>query len=312
MGDLASRINIEINAAAAVTPINLVAMAVLATPRQALAEADLVRQLELYRTLLRDAPYSPLVTITTQSGMQMIRYAEAMGLLERQKHALGDIMRMNAENAVLATYYRNNILHLFAMPSLLACCFVSNAGMSTEDIHRLVRRVYPYISTELFLRWDESEVTQVVDSLLDTFVRLNLLEGNADRSLWLRPASTSLEAIRLSVLAQATIQTLERYYLAIALLLQSGSGTITQESLEERCHLMAQRMSVLYGLNSPEFFDKPLFRDFIGLMRRRNVIQTSGEDRLVFGEPLLAVAADAQRVLSEQIRHSILQVTLGQ
>ncbi len=33
------RINIEINAAAAVTPINLVAMAILATPRQALAES---------------------------------------------------------------------------------------------------------------------------------------------------------------------------------------------------------------------------------------------------------------------------------
>ncbi len=156
--DLAARINTEINAAAAVTPINLVAMAVLATPRQALAESDLTRQLELYQRLLRDAPYSPLVTVTTDSGAGMIRYAEAMGMLERQKHPLGDIMRMNAESAVLATYYRNNILHLFAMPSLLACCFVSNESMSTADIHRLVRRIYPYISSELYLRWDESEV----------------------------------------------------------------------------------------------------------------------------------------------------------
>jgi hypothetical protein len=32
----------------------------------------------------------------------------------------------------------------------------------------------------------------------------------------------------------------------------------------------------------------------------------------LFGEPLLAVGSDAQLVLSEQIRHSILQVTLGQ
>ena len=135
----------EINAAAAVTPINLVATALLATPRQAFAEADLERQLELYQMLLRDAPYSPLVTVTRDSGAEMIRYAEAMGMLERQRHPLGDILRMNAENAVLATYYRNNILHLFAMPSLLACCFISNSSMSTADIHRLVWRVYPYI-----------------------------------------------------------------------------------------------------------------------------------------------------------------------
>ncbi len=311
IGDLAARINIEINAAAAVTPINLVAMAILATPRQALPEVDLVRQVELYQSLLRDAPYGPLVTMPSDSGAQMIRYAEAMGMLERQPHPLGDIMRMNAENAVLATYYRNNILHLFAMPSLLACCFVSNAGMRTADIHRLVWRVYPYIAAELFLRWDEASVGAVADSLLETFARLNLLQANADRSEWQRPASTSLEAIRLSVLAQATIQTIERYYLAIALLLQAGSGAITQEALEQRCHLMAQRMSVLYGLNSPEFFDKSLFRNFIDLLRRRNVIQASEDGRLSFGEPLFAVAADAQLVLSEQIRHSILQVTLG-
>jgi glycerol-3-phosphate O-acyltransferase len=220
-------------------------------------------------------------------------------------------MRMNAENAALATYYRNNILHLFAMPSLLACCFVSNASMRTADIHRLVWRVYPYIAAELFLRWDEASVSGVADSLLETFARLNLLQANDDRSEWQRPASTSLEAIRLSVLAQATIQTIERYYLAIALLLQAGSGSITQEALEQRCHLMAQRMSVLYGLNSPEFFDKSLFRAFIDLLRRRNVIQVSADGRLSFGEPLLGVAADAQLVLSEQIRHSILQVTLG-
>jgi glycerol-3-phosphate O-acyltransferase len=312
ISNLAFRISSEINAAAAVTPVNLVAMAILATPRQALPELDLIRQLELYQRLLRDAPYSPLVTVTADSGRQMVAYVESMGILERQKHPLGDIMRMNAENAVLATYYRNNILHLFAMPSLLACAFVSNTTMRTADIQRLVWRVYPYISAELFLRWDETQVSAVADSLLDTFVQLNLLQANADRSEWQRPPPTSLEAIRLSVLAQATIQTLERYYLAIALLLQAGSGTITHEALEERCHLMAQRMTVLYGLNSPEFVDKSLFRNFIELLRRRNVIQLSEDQRLLFGDPLLGVAADAQLVLSEQIRHSILQVTLGQ
>src|SRR5580692_8844167 len=311
ISELAVRINTEINAAAAVTPINLVAMAILATPRQALPELDLIGQVELYQRLLRESPYSPLVTVTPDSGRQIVAYAEAFGMLERQKHPLGDIMRMNAENAVLATYYRNNILHLFAMPSLLACAFVSNARMHTVDIQRLVWRVYPYISAELFLRWDEAQIAAVADGLLETFAQLNLLQGNADRSEWQRPPPTSLEAIRLSLLAQATIQTLERYYLAIALLLQAGSGAITPEALEERCHLMAQRMTVLYGLNSPEFVDKSLFRNFIDLLIRRNVIQMSEDKKLMFGEPLLGVAADAQVVLSEQIRHSILQVTLG-
>jgi glycerol-3-phosphate O-acyltransferase len=312
IADLAVRIASGINAAAAVTPINLVSMAVLATPRQALLEADLKRQLELYQRLLRDAPYAPLVTVAGDSGEQMIRYAESMGVLERQAHPLGDIMRMTAERAVLATYYRNNILHLFAMPSLLACCFISNARMRTADIQRLVWRVYPYIRAELALRWSEPEIGGVVDSLLEAMARSNLLQANADRSEWQRPSPTSLEAIQLSLLAQATIQTIERYYLVIALLLQAGSGNIGQGALEQRCHLMAQRMSVLYGLNSPEFFDKSLFGGFIDLLCRREVLTIAEDGTIKFGEPLLGVATDAQLVLSEQLRHDILQVTLGQ
>jgi glycerol-3-phosphate O-acyltransferase len=310
--DLATSILVGINAAAAVTPVNLVAMAMLATPHQALPEGALANQLELYQRLLRSAPYAPLVTVTAEGGTAMIYYAQSMGMLDRQKHPLGDIMRMSEEHAVLATYYRNNILHLFAMPSLIACGFISNARLRTVDLQRLVWRVYPYIASELFLRWEETEIGSVVDSLLDVFVELKLLEVNEDRSEWQRPAPTSLEAIRLSLLAQSTIQTLERYYLVVALLLQAGSGAIGREALEERCHLMAQRISVLYGLNSPEFFDKSLFRNFIDLLRRRNVVQTSDNGNLLFGEPLLGVATDAQLILSEQIRHSILQVTLGQ
>jgi glycerol-3-phosphate O-acyltransferase len=312
ISDLAARITSGINAAAAVTPINLVSMAVLATPRQALLEADLKRQLDLYQRLLRDAPYAPLVTVTPDSAEQMTRYAESMGMLERQAHPLGDIMRMTAERAVLATYYRNNILHLFAMPSLLACCFVSNARMRTEDIKRLAWRVYPYIRAELALRWPEEEIGAVTDSLLDALARSDLLRPNEDRSEWQRPSPTSLEAIQLSLLAEATIQTLERYYLVIAVLLRAGSGSITHEALEERCHLMAQRMSILYGLDSPEFFDKSLFRNFIELLGRRHVITTAENGTLAFGEPLLGVAADAQLVLSEQLMHDILQATLGQ
>ena len=311
IGDLSTRIVTGINAAAAVTPIGLVATVVLATARQSMPENSLVDQLELYQRLLREAPYGPLVTVCALSGAAMVHYAEEFGLLERQAHPLGDLLRMNAENAVLATYYRNNILHLFAVPSLLACCFISNTHMRTADIQRLVGRVYPYIAAELFLRWDETEIGGVVAELLDRFVGFGLLATNDDRSEWHRTTAPSPQALRLSLLAQGTIQTIERYYLVIALLLQAGSGHIGPQALEQRCHLMAQRLSILHGMDSPEFFDRSLFRNFIELLIRRNVVQTSSNDALVFGELLLGVAADAQWVLSEQIRHSILQVTLG-
>src|SRR5262245_8985017 len=66
--ELATRIMTSINSAACVTPMNLIALALLATPKQSMLESDLARQLELYASLLRQAPYSSLVWITEADG----------------------------------------------------------------------------------------------------------------------------------------------------------------------------------------------------------------------------------------------------
>lgn len=307
--ELASSIMRHINAAAAVTPINLLAITLLATPRQALPAAELLRQMDLYRELLLGFPYSDRITVTSMPAAEILAYGESMKVVSRQSHSLGDIVRMSDECAVLATYYRNNILHLFAMPSLIACAFVSNAAVRADDIQRLAWRIYPYIAAELFLRWPESELAEVVTGVLVCLEKHGLVQASADRTEWRRPAPDSEQAMQLSLLAQATIQTIERYYLAIALLLNAGSGQISQSALEESCKLTAQRMAMLYGLNSPEFFDRTLFENFIDLLRSRGVIRVGNGGKLEFDEVLMRVAADAQFVLSEQIRHSILQVT---
>jgi glycerol-3-phosphate O-acyltransferase len=309
--ELAQTVMCRINAAAAVTPINLLAMALLATPRQSMLQTDLTSQIDTLLAMLKAVPYAERVTLTGQSAVEIIDYGIALKVITTESHRAGNIVRMSPEHAVLATYYRNNVLHLFALPSLIACCFLSNAAMRTEDVQRLAARIYPYIAAELFLRWSEAEVPEVVAGALASLAALGLLDRSSDGEIWQRPPPTSAAATQLSLLAQSTIQTIERYYLAIALLIRSGSGVMTQKKLEDSCQLMAQRMTMLYGLNSPEFFDASLFESFIDLLRSREVIRTDDTGHLTFDDVLLRVEADAQVVLSEQIRHSILQVTHG-
>jgi glycerol-3-phosphate O-acyltransferase len=307
--EVAAEIMRRINAAAAVTPVNLLSTVLLAAPRQAMLEADLERQLQICIELLKNFPYSPDVSVAATDGASIIRQGEKLGMLERRAHPLGDVLRMDEKNAVLATYYRNNVLHLFAMPSLVACAFLNNEVMRHDDIQRLLWRVYPYVRAELCMRWREEELPGVVDGVLAELARQGLLERSADGSTWRRSTTGSAEAVRLSVLAQATIQTVERYYLAIALLLRSGRSMLTPDALEQRCVAMAQRMSMLYGLAAPEFFDRAMFRDFVDLLRQRGVVRLDGDGKLTYDDALLAVAEDARVVLSEQIRNSILQVT---
>jgi glycerol-3-phosphate O-acyltransferase len=301
----------HINSAASVNPINLLALVLLATPRQSMLESDLTRQIQTMKAVLQAVPYGDRVTVTNLRATEIVDYGVALNSVSRESHRAGDLVRMSPEQAVLATYYRNNILHLFAMPSLIACCFLANAVMSTGDVQRLAGRVYPYVGAELFMRWSDAQLDGVVAAGLDSLAALGLLERADHGRQWRRPAPTSAAAMQLSLLAQATIQTIERYYLAIALLVRAGSGEITQTLLEERCQLMAQRMTMLYGFNSPEFFDASLFENFIDLLRLRGVVRVGETGRLLFDDVLIQVEADAQLVLSEQIRHSILQVTHG-
>lgn len=306
--ELAGAVMRNINAAATVTPVNLLALALLATPRQMTLASELERQLDTLLAVLRSVPYSDRVTVTQLSASAIVDYGVSLKMISRESHRAGEFVRMSEEHAALATYYRNNVLHLVALPSLVACCFLGNPEMRTEDIQRFANRIYPYVAAELFLRWSETEVSAIVARVLAALVQCGLLETDG-AGIWRRPAPSSPAAMELSLLAQATVQIIERYYLAIALLIRAGSGEITQKALEERCQLMAQRMTLLYGFNSPEFFDRALFGSFINLLRERGVLRADAQSRLLFDEVLVRVAQDAEIVLSEQIRHSILQVT---
>jgi len=308
---LAVRIQQRVNAAAAISPTSLLSVALLATPRQSMPVGDLQRQLDLYRALAARDPYAPDVWCAPGDGAAIIARGHALNMTETVPHALGDVVRFRSGVAVLAAYYRNSVMHLFALPSLLACAFLNNPAVREEDAQRLAWRIYPYVAQELYLRWSEAELPAVVTRCLETLRDLGLLELDSATGAWRRPAAGTVEAVQLSLLAHATLEVIERYYLAIALLLREGSGVMTAEALEQRCHLMASRMSLLYELHSPEFFDKGLFRQFIDLLRERAVLGTDGDGCLTFDGALLDVAADARMVLSEQIRHSVLQVTHG-
>ncbi len=309
VAELATSIMTRINAAACVTPVNLIGLVLLATPRQCMGEADLVRQLELYASLLRKAPYSKQLWVTGMDGESMIRYGLSLGILRRQSHELGDLVTMSEDVSVLTSYFRNNSLHLLLMPSLLACAFLNNASVSRGDLQRLAGRVYPYVAEEYFLRWSEAELPAVVDGLLEDLLNHGLLTASDDRNEWRRPPAESPEAVQLSVLARITVPIIERYYLAVSLLLKAGSGRLTQDALEHQCQLMAQRMSMLYELNSPEFFERALFGHFLDLARSRRVLEEGPDGRLTYEPAMLeAIVSDAQLVLHEQIRNSILQV----
>src|SRR5699024_2538888 len=141
-------------------------------------------------------------------------------------------------------YYRNNVLHVFALPALLASFFHSNARMTRSQILELTRVLYPYLQAELFLPWTLDELDAVIDQWLTAFVEQQLLQR--DGETYQRPAPSTQHYVLMSLLARTLLQTLQRFYMAIALLLNKGQNTLTAEQLEQLCTVMAQRLSILH------------------------------------------------------------------
>ncbi|MGS7253763.1 glycerol-3-phosphate 1-O-acyltransferase PlsB [Pseudomonas anuradhapurensis] len=299
----------HLNEAAAINPVNLVALALLSTSRLALDERALTRVLELYLALLRQVPYSPHTTVPEGDGQALIEHVRSMNLVAEQKDALGRILYLDEANAVLMTYYRNNVLHIFALPALLASFFLSSSRLSRELLGRYVHALYPYLQAELFLRWTPQQLDEVIDQWLAALVEQGLLRQ--DNDVYIRPAPSSRQFVLLTLLARTITQTLQRFYMATSLLLNSGQHSLSAEALEDLCVMMAQRLSILHGLNAPEFFDKTLFRHFIQTLLEQGVLQADSQGKLGYHDKLGELAEGvAKRVLSAELRLSIRQVAL--
>ena len=299
----------RMNEAAAVNPVNLMALALLSTSRMALDESALTRVLDLYLVLLRKVPYSPHTTLPEGDALGLIGHVRGMGLVAEQQDALGRILYLDEANAVLMTYYRNNILHIFALPGLLASFFQSSSRISRELIGQYTRALYPYLQAELFLRWEPEQLDEVIDQWLQALVEQGLLR--LENGVYLRPAPSSRQFVLLTLLARTITQTLQRFYMATSLLLNSGQHSLSAEELEDLCVMMAQRLSILHGLNAPEFFDKSLFRHFIQTLVSQGVLRPDGSGKLGYHDKLGELAEGvAKRVLPAELRLSIRQVAL--
>ena len=309
---LAQLIQVNINRAADVNPINLLALALLSTPKHAMGEGDLRAQIVLSKKLLHEVPYSELVTVTPHAPEEIIAHGEEIGVLRRTAHPLGDVLSVVDDNtAVLLSYFRNNVLHLFTASAWIACCFQHNRRMARNNLLNIGRTVYPFLQGELFLPWDEQEFADRIDRTIEVFIREGLLEqvSDDDGGILARNAGQSDEVFRLRALGHPLQQAFERYYIAISVLAKNGPGTLGAGELESLCQLAAQRLSLLYAPAAPEFFDKTLFRGFIQKLRELELVWLDQNSKLAFDQRLDAWARDAKVILGRELRHTIEKVS---
>jgi len=303
---LAREIMYGINSACVINPVNSIATILLATPRQSIEIEELVSQARLHHRLIRGAHCLASIRIEGKVNKQQIRRIADQKIIHIREHELGDIVYLKPKDSVLIGYYRNNSLHSLVIPALIACCFVNVRRVPRASVKRKIKLLYPFLKSELQLEWQDSGLEEIVDECISCLIDESLLE-QVDKDLR-RPRHSNHEFIQLTRLANIVQPILERYYMTFIVLWQTSGEPLQEAALEHRCHLLAQKISMIYGINSPDFFDRLLFRDFIETMLETEYLVKNDRDQLEFATEFDYVSLDVRNLLSTEVRSSILSL----
>ncbi|WP_333954702.1 glycerol-3-phosphate 1-O-acyltransferase PlsB [Psychrobacter sp. S4(2024)] len=298
----------HINKAAVVTPVSLLSLVLLSAPKSALDEDICREQIALYQGLAQQLPYSSDTVVTDMSPQQIIDYGIKLKLIERIPHILGDIIQIAGKQAALLSYFRNNILHVFILLSFLAALVARNGRIERSRLDNIAMQLYPFLQSELFLYYPAHGLADTLNKKVDSLIAHGLIVELGDGMLSV-PEANSRCYQQLQVLATPVEQSLERYFMTLALLAQQGSGNLTENEVVDLCHLLGQRLSVLYADDIPDFFDRALFTSFLGALTRLDYLQKDAETGiLTFDQRINDIAHHAKYVLRPEMMQILHQV----
>ena len=295
---LAREIQIRVNEAAAVTPMNLLALVLLGAPRRAMAEPAVLAQLALYQRLLRTLSYHPRVTVTAMTPVAILRHARGLVELRAREDELGRIVYLEDRAAVLASYFRNNSLHLLALPALLARAFRhANEGLETTRLVAWLELLYPPLRDELFLRWAVTDLAVEIPRQLASLAHLGLLVERHGR--WYPAAGEA--TLQLALLGRNVDATVER--LAVVLLMLAGGEALDETTLLGRYRRFRERVDLLHQLSLASVEERIALPRLLESLLAAGILQRDEAGRLT---------VDRSRVQPELALQKLLPPVLGE
>jgi glycerol-3-phosphate O-acyltransferase len=301
---LANDVMGRINQAAAVSGMSLCAICLLSANKHAMAENELEQVMDHFIQLLGRAPFSTLATLPTGNGKQLLQNTLKLKKFEVSEDGFGNIISLKPYNAMALTYYRNNILHLFALPGLISAIVFAYNGLQKSKIMSLVAQLYPLLQRELFIYMSLDQALQYCESLLEEMENMGLLRLKDQKIM--PPAPASKEFYSTWILNRSIQETLQRY--ATVLTILATERTLSRRRLEKQSGLFAERLSALHGINSPEFFDKNVLATFINALKDNGFINVSAEGKLEHSTNSEALLADVLALISPEIAQRLQQI----
>ena len=273
---LAREIIIRLNDAALVNGINLCAMALISAEDRTLSMGALENCLRLYLDLLRCDARRLKSVPREEDPRTLIGQA-----LELNKFHLYDVIdnvyvRPSRGQTLQLTYFQNNVLHLFALPALVAGILISHGRIDQGDLIYHTRSLFYFLRHELFVPVSEGSLDYLTIEYLKCFVRRGYVTITQDEYV---VEGECAEEFR--ILARAIYLNLARYLVAAEVLEgAAGQEACGEEAFAARCVSLARQLPADMTRDSPEFADPIVFTVMCATFRRHRYYEPA-EGRLL-------------------------------
>ena len=290
---LGKRIMNNINEATVVTSTALFSMALLNSDGFSISKKDLISRIELIKSLLREDKYSSKILICDKSGEEILNQMKKLGFLPQEE--INDRISLSNQEAAKLSFYRNNISHLLIFESLICGFFQYQKEILKEDLIESLRMIYPFLKEEFFLKWEESELDQLIDSKIKKLMEKGLILDDAE--FFKRPDFKSKEFYETQALGKLVQPSIDRFYVLISQLWKSSNEHISKNILEKNSLEILKNLEKDHARLTPEFSEKWMFDVFLNRLIENKYVREDDSGKLYPNRITQRLKKDAAKFL---------------
>ena len=298
---LAEQVMENINKSAALNGVALIALILHASKNNALSKVELETQLDFFLTMQRQAPFSQQLTIPEESGKELLSHVISLDKVTITEDSFGSLVSLSDTAKLEMRYYRNNILHTYAVPALICRLLDKHSKISQDELVSKVQDLTALLKEDLYLYQDAEKIAEQTQQILTVLIEKNIAKQSKAGFLSLSEDVASLSLVH--AMAECIDESLQR--LAIITYLTARLAPLRKRELEDKVVAIAKRLSVLNNINAPEFTDKRAQSALISSIREQGYIDVNDDDLLVATESMAKIKATVINLVDIEVLQSI-------
>ena len=302
------------NSAAVVSPVSLIGLILQSSPKKALSESDLLQVTRIFVKLGSSSPLGSYVHFPdTTNLLDDIKHIEELSHIIRFRHQDDDVIYLNKRNNTILDYYRNNIVHLFFLPSML-CHFLVNADSIKKDhLLKSCKLMYGFVYRSLFLPWNEDQCEEIANETLSKLLNHQILIYDKQLDNITLPEMLSDEYLAFKLLAAISSNSMEKYGLySVCLSRYLDRGSVQLADLDTEILQMSKRMSILNGMTTNIYYDDKSYKHFLETLRQLQMISTEPRNsrKIIINDSFKNLSSITPNLISPALHKCILKVPI--